>query len=135
MIRLNYQGVLKIDKSKQVTGLKTVFNILDKWGYSPEQQILILGMKKSLYDDCRKDINKTSLSDDQLKRVSYILNIHAALRMLFDHPENMNGFMSMNNHNAFFDGRKPIDIISSGRLDDLSDTFKHIDSLVIRQMN
>jgi hypothetical protein len=127
---------LKIDKSQQarlnITGLKAVFNILDEWGCSPEQSVLILGMKKSLFDDCRKDINNTSLSDEQLKRVSYILNIHAALRILFDNPENLYGFMSMNNHNAFFDGRKPIDIIASGRLDDLSNTFKCIDCLVIR---
>jgi hypothetical protein len=125
--------VLKIDKSYQtridITGLKAAFNILDKWECSPEQSILILGMEKSVYDDCRKDINKASLSDEQLKRVSYILNIHATLRMLFDNPENVYGFMGMNNLNAFFDGRKPIDIAAAGHLDDLSDTFKQIDSL------
>jgi hypothetical protein len=127
---------LKIDKSQQArihsTELKVVFNILDKWGCSPDQSILILGMKKSAYDNCRKDINMATPSDDQQKRVSYILNIHAALRMLFDNPENIYGFMSMNNHNAFFDGRKPIDIIATGNLDALSDTFKRIDSLIIR---
>jgi hypothetical protein len=58
-------------------------------------------------------------------------DIHAALSIIFDNTENVHGFMSMKNHNAFFDGRKPIDIISSGRLDDLSNTFQHIDSLVI----
>jgi hypothetical protein len=127
---------LKIDKSQQskldITGLKAAFNILDEWGCSPEQSMLILDMNRSTYDDYRQDINKTSLSDEQLKRVSYILNIHAALRLTFDNPENLYGFMSMNNHNAFFDGRKPIDVIVSGRLDALSDTFKHIDSLIIR---
>jgi hypothetical protein len=35
----------------------------------------------------------------------------------------------MNNHNAFFDGVKPVDIIATGRLDDLNDTFMHIDFL------
>jgi uncharacterized protein (DUF2384 family) len=127
---------LKIDKSQKarlnITGLKAVFNILDEWGCSPEQSVLTLGLEKSAYDDCRKDINKASLSDEQQERVSYIVNMHAALRMIFDNSENVYGFMSMNNHNAFFDGRKPIDIIASGRLDDLSNTFKRIDCLVIR---
>jgi hypothetical protein len=52
--------------------------------------------------------------------------------MIFDNPETVYGFMSLDNHNSFFDGRKPIDIIASGRLDDLSDTFKRIDSLAMR---
>jgi hypothetical protein len=122
---------LKIDKSQKArpnnTALKAAFNILDKWGCSPEQSVLILGLEKSDYYDCQTN----GLLDKQLERVSYILNIHAALRMLFENPENLYGFMSMNNHNAFYDGRKPIDIITSGRLDDLSNTFKRIDSLVI----
>ena len=105
---------------------KTAFDILDKWEYLPQKSALILGIKKSVYDDNCKDINKATFSDEQLERVSYILNIHAALRTLFDNSENLYGFMSMNNHNAFFDGVKPVDIITTGRLDDLNDTFKHI---------
>jgi uncharacterized protein (DUF2384 family) len=89
-------------------------------------------MKRSAYDYCRKDINKTSLTHEQQARVSYILNIHAALRMLFDNPENLYDFMVVTIHNDFFDGRKPIDIIASGSLDALSDIFKYIDSLVIQ---
>jgi isochorismate synthase EntC len=94
--------------------------------------MLILGLEKSAYDESLKNMNKVLLSDEQLQRVSYILNIHSALRVLFENTENLYGFMLMNNHNAFFNGRKPIDIISTRRLDDLSDTFKRIDSLVIR---
>jgi hypothetical protein len=91
-----------------------------------EQSALILGIKKSVCDDNCKDINKATLSDVQLERIIYILNIHAALRTLFENPEDLYGFMSMNNHNAFFDGVKPVDIIATDRLDDLNDTFKHI---------
>lgn len=84
---------MKIDKSQKarlnITGLKAVFNILGEWGCSPEQSVLTLDLEKSAYDDCRKDINKASLSDEQQERVSYILNIHAALRMIFDNPENL----------------------------------------------
>jgi hypothetical protein len=109
-----------------------VFDILDKWGCSPEQSMLILGLEKTAYDEYLKDMNKVRLSDEQLQRVNYILNIHAALRVLFENPENLYGFMSMNNHNAFFDGRKPIDIIASGRLEDLTNISNRIDSLVIR---
>lgn len=45
-----------------------------------------------------------SLDDDQLARISLVLNIHASLRTIFDNPDNVYGFPSMNNHNPFFDG-------------------------------
>jgi hypothetical protein len=42
---------LNIDKSHQtridITGLKAAFDNLDKWGCSPEQSVLILGLEKS----------------------------------------------------------------------------------------
>jgi len=39
------------------------------------------------------------LSQDQLTRASYVLNIHAALRTVFENPENLYGFMAMPNNN------------------------------------
>lgn len=35
------------------------------------------------------------------------LNIHAALRLAFDNPENVYGFPSMENRNEFFNGHAP----------------------------
>ena len=73
---------MNIDKSHQtridITGLKIAFDNLDEWGCSPEQSVLILGLEKSAYDDCPKDMNKAHLSDEQQETVNYIVNIHAA---------------------------------------------------------
>jgi len=110
-------------------GLKAVFNILDKWGCSPEQEWNILGMKKSTYYKNREAVDKARLSGDQLERISYILNMHAALRVVFDNSENVYGFMSMNNNNPYFNGRAPLDIISTGKFGSLYEVFKRVDAL------
>jgi uncharacterized protein (DUF2384 family) len=110
-------------------GLQAVLTILDKWGCAPEQEWNILGMKRSTYYRCREGGDKPRLSRDQAERISYILNIHAALRVVFDNPENVYGFMSMDNNNPFFNGRTPMALISSGNFGALYEVFKRIDAL------
>ena len=77
----------------------------------------------------RSDLAEIKLDSDQLTRVSYVLNIHAALRMLFDNPENLYGFVNMMNHNPYFNGRTPLEIMGSGDFAALYETFKRIDNL------
>jgi hypothetical protein len=110
-------------------GLKTVFNILDRWGCSPDTAWHILGMKKSTYYKNKDKAHTPKLSRDQIERISYILNIHAALRVVFDNPTNVYGFMSMQNFNPFFNGSAPLEIIAKGNFGALYETFKRIDSL------
>jgi hypothetical protein len=119
------------DKSKCAAGLKAAVAILEKWGASGEQATAILRVSRSTYARAkRRDPEwQVSLDEDQLTRISLVLNIHAALRVIFDNPENLYGFMAMANHNAYFHGRSPLQIISSGGILALYDTFRHIDSL------
>ena len=58
-----------------------------------------------------------------------MLNIHAALRMIFDNPDNLYGFVNMVNHNPFFNGRTPLAIMGTGDFAALYETYKRIDSL------
>ncbi len=39
------------------------------------------------------------------------LNIHQALRIVFENPANQYGFMKMKNHNPYFSGRSPLEVI------------------------
>ncbi|NHN35912.1 DUF2384 domain-containing protein [Pseudomaricurvus alcaniphilus] len=110
-------------------GLKAVLNILDKWKCTPEQQWRMLGMKKSTYYRYREDPGQARLSGDQLERLSYILNMHAALRVVFDNPENVYGFMSMQNNNPFFNGASPLEIAATGSFGSLYEVYKRVDAL------
>ena len=125
--------LVQSDKQSQrqiaATGLKTVFAILDKWHCSAEQIQRILQISKAAYYKYRNDPGCASLTQDQLERISYLLNIHSSLRLLFDNPQNLYGFMEMSNHNPYFNGLSPLDVISSGQFSALYETYKHIDAL------
>ncbi|MGQ7262723.1 antitoxin Xre-like helix-turn-helix domain-containing protein [Vreelandella sp. V005] len=118
------------NKRAAAAGLKAAVRILDKWRASGEQGEAILRVSHSTYARARRsDLAEIKLDSDQLTRVSYVLNIHAALRMLFDNPENLYGFVNMINHNPYFNGRTPLEIMGSGDFAALYETFKRIDSL------
>lgn len=110
-------------------GLKTVMAILDKWGCTPEQAQAILQISKASYYKFKKDPAAAQLSNDQLERLSYLLNIHASLRTLFENPENIYGFMSLINHNPYFNGRRPLELLSTGHFGTLYEVHKQLDAL------
>jgi len=119
-----------IDKQAMtVAGFKAVTKILENWGCSQSDTLAILRIGRSSFYNFKKDPTKARLDDDQLERLSHILNMHAALRIVFDNPENVRGFMSMSNHNAYFEGRTPLEIIASGKFSDLYEVACRIDAL------
>ena len=114
-----------------VAGLRAALNILDKWGASSEQACRVLRISRSTYTRARQRDSEWSvgLDADQLQRISMALNIHATLRLVFDNPENVYGFPSMENRNEFFNGRAPLDIMAQGDMISLYETFRRIDAL------
>jgi uncharacterized protein (DUF2384 family) len=104
-------------------------NILDKWECSAAQKQAILGIPRSSFHRYQKDPSTVSLSSDQLERLSYIANIHQALRIVFSNPDNVYGFMGMINQNPYFNGKSPLSIISTGNFGALYEVSKRIDSM------
>ncbi len=119
------------NKTASAAGLRTAVAILDRWGATGEQGEAILRVSHSTYARAkRKDgLPSISLDRDQLTRVSFVLNIHAALRVIFDNPDNVYGFMRMANDNAFFFGRSPLEVMSTGDIVAVYETFRRIDVL------
>ena len=99
------------------------------WGADAGTCQNILKMGKTTYYKYKASPEHAKLSDDQLERISYILNMHQAFRIVFSNPENVKGFMGMPNHNDYFAGRKPLDVVSSGRFSDLYEVAKRVDCL------
>lgn len=116
---------------KQVTnaGVKAVFNILDKWGCSAKQIQNILRISRSAYYNYRKHPEKASLTSDQMERLSYVLNIHAHLKVVFEIPTNVYGFMAMKNYNPYFNGKSPLEVMSTGNFGDLYETYIRVSAL------
>ena len=71
---------------------------------------------------------QAELTQEQLERISRVLHIHAALRTIFSNPDNVYGFMTMNN-NAGFEGSSPLKLIESGSLEELASVAERAQSL------
>ncbi len=127
---MNLAPNVQIDsKAMSIAGFKAADNILSNWGCSAQQSQSIMKVSRSSYHKFKAKPETANLTDDQLERVSYILNIHQALKIVFSNPANINGFMTMNNYNDFFAGRAPLEIITSGSFGDLYEVAKRIDAL------
>ena len=118
-------------KDQCVSGLRVAVNILEKWQASSEQACRILRISRSTYTRAKQRDTEWSvgLDSDQMQRISFVLNIHATLRLVFDNPENVYGFPAMANDNDFFNGRTPLEIMSQGDMISLYETFRRIDVL------
>ncbi|EMB2825386.1 hypothetical protein U8047_006456 [Pseudomonas aeruginosa] len=108
--------------------LRTALNILELWKATPQQACSILRVTHSRISRIRQG-KGVKLDRDQLERASIVLNCHTSLRLIFENLENVYGFVSMENHNDFFNGRKPLEVMAQGDLLSLFETYKRIDAL------
>ena len=102
------------------TVLPVVFNILDKWSCTQAQQIAILGLtSRSTLNKYRSHPESAKVSKDLLERMSYILNIHKCLRILFTAEDSVYQWVQKPNSHPFFAGRSAMDVMTQGKVVDL----------------
>lgn len=100
--------------------------ILSKWKCSTMQKARILDVSVKLIESGETVV---SLSDEQLIRISYLANIHASLRTIFNCEENVYGFMKLGNLNPLFEGRTPLSFIETGDLTKLKLLCDHMSQI------
>lgn len=108
--------------------LRTALRVLEKWKATTEQASNVLRVSRSSISRAHQG-KGVELDRDQLERASIVLNCHASLRLAFDNPENVYGFMGLENQNEFFNGRKPLEIMAQGDLMSILETYKRIDAI------
>ena len=119
------------DDAQAGAGLRTFARIVGKWNLAASDAMALLGVdSRSTYYELLKRAKESKgvkgLSRDQLDRLSYLLGIYAAVRVLFPHSEeSRNEWVSSSNTAALFGGRSPIEIMRSGMIG-LYQTFAHL---------
>jgi hypothetical protein len=99
--------------STLATAARAINNLFGKWKLSQQQRMQLLGFtSSSMLHRFENTPEKLATRPDLEMRMSLLLNIHQALRLLFNNPENVYGYMSLVNHNVPFNGQKPLDIAS-----------------------
>lgn len=112
-------------------GLRAFARIAGKWRLPAADAMALLGVdSRSTYYEllrrARESREVKGLSRDQLDRLSYLLGIYAAMRVLFPHSEeSRNEWVSRSNTAPLFAGRPPVEIMRSSMIG-LYQTFAHL---------
>lgn len=118
-----------VNQQQSATALKAVLNILDKWQCSTEEKKALLGIDAdSTFFKYQRSPEKARVSKDMLERLSYLLNIHGALRILFSATDSIYGWVRKPNGHPFYAGRSAMDVMLQGRVVDLYDVMSRLNS-------
>lgn len=108
-----------VAKEQVQIAFKVVLNIFDKWKCTTEESLVLLGLKRSTWFKYKNSPEHAAFSHDIIERISYILNIHAALRILFSNQESVQQWVRKPNKSPFYNGRSAMDVMLQGRVVDL----------------
>ncbi|MGB5276053.1 MAG: MbcA/ParS/Xre antitoxin family protein [Gammaproteobacteria bacterium] len=109
--------------------LRAFFEICKNWQCKTEEMMTLLGIgNRSTFFNYKKNPDKAKLRQDTLERISYILNIHAALRILFSNPDSINNWVRKPNTNRFFGGKSAMDKMLGGRVMDIHDVMMFLNA-------
>ena len=113
--------------NKNAVALKAFFNITAKWALTSDQEMILLGVAKSTFYAWKEKRNG-ALSKDTLERISYILGIYKALRILLPTEEAANEWLKKSNSASLFNGKSALDKLLKGHVVDLADVRRYLDA-------
>lgn len=110
------------------TALTAYFNITAAWGLTAEEERTLLGSPpRSTFFKWKSD-RSARLSPDTLERISYVMGIYKALRILLPTEEAANDWVKKPNTAPGFNGKSALDRMLAGRVVDLADVRRYLDA-------
>lgn len=113
--------------NKSAVALKAFFGITSKWKLSHDQERILLAIPKATYYRWKQHTPAT-LSLDTLERISYIVGIYKALRILLPTEAMANAWIHKPNHAPLFSGHSALEKLLKGRVIDLADVRRYLDA-------
>lgn len=108
------------------TALKAFFNIAKEWGLTSQQEKILLGEPAhTTFYNWRKGRGPVA-SKDTLERISYVLGIYKALRILFPTLEQANAWPKK--PSEYFQGNAALDVMLTGSVVALADVRRYLDA-------
>jgi hypothetical protein len=110
------------------TALTAFFNITERWKLAAEAERTLLGSPpRSTFFKWKSD-RAARLSADTLERISYVMGIYKALRILLPTEEAANTWVHKPNKADAFAGKTALDRMLAGRVMDLADVRRYLDA-------
>lgn len=114
-----------LDKNR--IALKAFFGITQKWRLTTEQERTLLGIPKATFYRWKQQLEGT-LTADTFERISYILGIYKALRILLPNETAANEWIHKSNSAYLFGGKSALDKLMKGHVIDLADVRRYLDA-------
>lgn len=104
---------------------RAALNLFSKWGVTDEQGATLVDMPVRTYRRWKAE-GPGRLSRDGRARLSNLLGIHKALRIIFSEPAR--GYIWVKSANTAFGGASALDIMLGGELTDLMRVRRYLDA-------
>lgn len=112
---------------RNAVALKAFFGITQKWALSSDQERTLLGSTRATFYRWKHHKDGT-LSADTLERISYVLGIYKALRILLPDETAANTWIHKPNSAMLFNGHSALEKLMQGRVIDLADVRRYLDA-------
>jgi hypothetical protein len=106
---------------------RAVINLFSKWGVKDADAAVILGGLSTKTVQRWRDGDYGRVSRDMADRMSNLLGIHKALRVVFSDPKR--GYDWMNAENSAFADVSALDVLRRGGMEDLIRIRRYLDSV------
>ena len=110
------------------TALTAFFNITQHWGLSAEEERTLLGAPPRSTFFKWKSERAAKLSADTVERISYVMGIYKALRILLPTAEAAHAWIKKPNAAYGFAGKSALERMLGGRVVDLADVRRYLDA-------
>lgn len=104
---------------------RAALNLFGKWGVTDEQAALLVDMPVRTFRRWKAD-GPARLSRDGLARLSNLMGIHKALRLIFQEPQRSYDWMRASN--AAFAGASALEVMLGGELTDIMRVRRYLDA-------
>jgi hypothetical protein len=110
------------------TALTAFFNITARWQLAAEEERTLLGSPPRSTFFKWKSERSAKLSSDTIERISYVMGIYKALRILLPTAGAADDWVKKPNRAAGFSGKSALERMLMGRVVDLADVRRYLDA-------
>jgi hypothetical protein len=121
----------EVDNLKRLmpAGLRAFSRIADQWELSAKQRMTLLGASPSTYHKWMSDPNRAHPSRDTIERISHVLGIYAALKILLPNSKAANAWIRKPNSAPLFGGNTALSRMLAGNVSDLYIVRQYLDAV------
>jgi len=120
---------MQIDNGKVVKVLPGIIKILDKWTCSLKVKAALLGFgNEEQFQAMLSNPSTYAFSNEQIKRMSYLLNIYRSLHTLLSNHHRADNWVNSPNSAPLFRGQPAIKMLKKGRVRDLELVAQYLQS-------